>query len=157
MITDFKIIPYDKKLIPFFINFNVEWLDSFFDIEAYDLEVLNNCEELIINQGGFIFFGKQENQIIATFALINKGNKSYELSKMAVKKNKRGKGYGNKILQFLVSLGEKNKWKKIYLYSNTKLKNSIYLYRKYNFKEVPLEKKSPYLRANIKMEINYYY
>ena len=56
MITDFKIIPYDKKLIPFFINFNVEWLDSFFDIEAYDLEVLNNCEELIINQGGFYFF-----------------------------------------------------------------------------------------------------
>ncbi len=51
----------------------------------------------------------------------------------------------------------RKKWKKIYLYSNTKLKNSIYLYRKYNFKEVPLEKKSPYLRANIKMEINYYY
>jgi ribosomal protein S18 acetylase RimI-like enzyme len=41
-------------------------------------------------------------------------------------------------------------YKAILLYSNKKLENSIYLYRKFGFKEVPNED-SPYARGNIKM------
>jgi len=72
---------------------------------------------------------------------------------MAVKINLRNKGVGNKMFQFAISFGRKKMWKKIYLYSNTKLKNSIYLYRKYAFKEVAIESKSPYKRGDIKMEL----
>jgi len=56
-------------------------------------------------------------------------------------------------LQF--HLGKKNNWKKVYLYSSTKLKNSIYLYKKHNFKEVHIGDENPYKRGDIKMELSY--
>ncbi len=34
---------------------------------------------------------------------------------------------------------------------NTKLENAIYIYKKYGFIEVDLEKDNPYMRSNIKM------
>ena len=153
--SDFEIIPFNDKLVKFFIDFNIEWLESFFEVEPYDYKILQNCEELIINKGGFIFFAKYENEIIGTFAFINRGENIFELAKMAVKKDQRSKGYGNRMLEFIISFGKKNNWKKIYLYSSTNLKNSIYLYKKYSFKEVDIIGDSPYKRGDIKMEFCY--
>ena len=153
MSNDFKIIPFERKLINFFVDLNMDWLNEFFEVESYDLKILNQCESLIINQGGYIFFGKQNGQIISTFALIKRGERSYELAKMAVETNKRNHGYGNKMIQFVISFGKKNNWKEIFLYSNTKLNNSIHLYNKYGFRKIEIEKKSPYLRGNIKMRV----
>ena len=153
--SDFEIIPFNDKLVKFFIDFNIEWLESFFEVEPYDYEILKNCEALIINKGGYIFFAKHENEIIGTFAFINRGEKIYELVKMAIKPDQRGKGYGNKMIEFAISFGKKNNWKKVYLYSSTKLKNSIYLYKKHNFKEVHIGDENPYKRGDIKMELSY--
>ena len=125
--SDFEIIPFNNKFVQFFINLNIEWLEFFFEVEPYDYEILKNYEALIINKGGYIFFARHENEIIGTFAFINRGEKIYELVKMAIKPDQRGKGYGNKMIEFAISFGKKNNWKKIYLYSSTKLKNSIYL------------------------------
>jgi GNAT superfamily N-acetyltransferase len=153
--SDFEIIPFNNKFVQFFINLNIEWLEFFFEVEPYDYEILKNCEALIINKGGYIFFAKHENEIIGTFAFINRGEKIYELVKMAIKPDQRGKGYGNKMIEFAISFGKKNNWKKIYLYSSTKLKNSIYLYKKHNFKEVRIGDENPYKRGDIKMELYY--
>tara|TARA_Y100000768_G_C23896307_1_gene642748 strand:+ start:526 stop:996 length:471 start_codon:yes stop_codon:yes gene_type:complete len=153
MRNDFKIIPFERKLINFFIDLNLEWLNEFFEVEPYDSKILNQSENVIINKGGYIFFGKQNGRIIGTFALIKRGEESFELAKMAVKKYQRNNGYGNKMIQFAISFGIKNNWREIFLYSNTKLKNSIHLYSKYGFRKVEIEKKSPYLRGNIKMKL----
>ena len=153
MNNDFKIIPFERKLINFFVDLNMEWLNEFFEVEPYDSKILNQSEKLIINKGGYIFFGKQNGQIISTFAFIKRGEKSFELAKMAVEKNERNNGYGNKMIQFAIFFGRKRNWKEIFLYSNTKLKNSIHLYNKYGFRKVEIEKKSPYLRGNIKMKV----
>ena len=153
MNNDFKIIPFERKLINFFVDLNMEWLNEFFEVEPYDSKILNQSEKLIINKGGYIFFGKQNGQIISTFAFIKRGEKSFELAKMAVEKNERNNGYGNKMIQFAISFGKKNNWKEIFLYSNTKLKNSIHLYNKYGFRKVEIENKSPYVRGNIKMKV----
>ena len=42
----------------------------------------------------------------------------------------------------------------IILYSNTKLENAIYIYRKYGFIEIPNEENSPYKRSDIKMKLH---
>lgn len=153
MSNNFIIIPFEKKLINFFIDLNMDWLNEFFEVEPYDLKILNQSESLIINKGGYIFFGKQNDQIISTFALIKRGKRSFELAKMAVDTKKRNNGCGNKMIQFIISFGKKNNWKEIFLYSNTKLKNSIHLYNKYGFRKIEIEKKSPYIRGNIKMKV----
>lgn len=135
----------------YFRDLNLEWIEKYFEVEEYDKKVLESCEENIISKGGFIFFAKSNNNILGTFALIKKSQNCLELNKMAVKKIYRGKGIGNIMIQYAINFAKKNDWKKIILYSNTILKNSIYLYRKYGFNECMIEKNKPYLRSNIKM------
>ena len=57
------------------------------------------------------------------------------------------------MMQFAISFAKKQNWNKIILYSNTILKNSIHLYSKYGFTEVPIEPNIIYSRGNIKMEL----
>ena len=80
-----------------------------------------------------------------------KNNLTYELTKMAVKPDYRNKGVGKKLLKKCIEYAYSKNYKSIILYSNKKLVNAIHLYKSYGFKEIKMEIKSPYKRANIKM------
>ena len=136
-----------------FKSLNIEWLETFFVVEAIDELVLSHPQTEIIDQGGFIFMATLEEVIVGTFAYIKKGNGVYEFTKMAVSPGLRGKGIGNKMMQYAIDFAKEQSWEKILLYSNTVLENSIHIYRKYGFIEVPLEKKTRYSRSDIKMEL----
>ena len=132
---------------------NIEWLETYFVVEPIDDLVLSNPNSKIIDSGGHIVMATLDDKTIGTFAFIKKEENTFEFSKMAIEPPYRGKGYGNVMMQFAIRFAEQHHWKKIILYSNTKLKNSIHLYRKYGFAEVPLEANSLYSRGNIKMEL----
>ena len=136
-----------------FKSLNLEWLDRYFKVEPIDELVLNNPEREIVGKGGFIFMIQKNYSTIGTFAFIKKTEKIYECSKMAIAPEERGNGYGNMAMAFLIEFAKNKKWSKLILYSNTKLKNSIHLYKKYGFKEIALEKNLIYSRGNIKMEL----
>ena len=146
-------IRYRPELKPYFISLNLAWLEASFAVEPYDKEVLEQCEEKIIAPGGFIFFALQKEEVIGTFAYIKLEEGIYELAKMTLLKALRGKGIGNQMMAFSIQFAEQHHWKKLVLYSNRILKNSIHLYRKYGYEEVPLETNAPYLRGDIKMEL----
>ena len=137
-----------------FKSLNLEWLNRYFKVEPIDELVLNNPKREIIDKGGFIFMIEKNSDIIGTFAFIKKSENIYEFSKMAIMPDERGNGYGNKAMKFLIQFAKNKKWSRLILYSNTKLKNSIHLYRKYGFKEIPIEKNLIYSRGNIKMELS---
>ena len=151
--TEVVIEPFRPELAETFKNLNVEWLQKYFVVEPHDEELLQKCEETIIKKGGFIFFAMVNNKAVGTFAFIKLENKIFELGKMAVSPEYQGLKIGQKLLDFAIYFAEKHHWKKIILYSNTKLENAIYLYRKYGFTEIDLEKNTPYQRSNIKMEL----
>ncbi len=150
---EIEIIPYQPDFKTDFVRLNVAWLEEFFEVEPIDQEVLNHCEESIIQKGGFIFFAKSGDTILGTYAFIKIESHVFELTKMAVDQNCRGQGIGQLMLDHAVVFAEKHHWKKLILYSNTLLENAIYLYRKCGFIEVPLEKDCVYKRGNIKMEL----
>ena len=133
---------------------NIEWLKKYFEVEPIDERVLSNPRSEILDSGGFIFMAEIKDEVIGTFAFIKKGNQIFEFSKMAIDPKFRNKGYGNVMMQFAISLAKKYRWNKIILYSNTILKNSIHLYFKYGFIEVPMEADVIYSRGNIKMELD---
>ncbi len=137
-----------------FKSLNLEWLDTYFKVEPIDELVLNNPKGEVIDKGGFIFMIQKNYNTIGTFAFIKKNEKVYEFSKMAITPDERGNGYGNIAMEFIIQFAKNKKWSKLILYSNTKLKNSIHLYKKYGFKEIPLEKNLIYSRGNIKMELS---
>jgi ribosomal protein S18 acetylase RimI-like enzyme len=72
---------------------------------------------------------------------------------MAVSEEFQGKKIGNKMLEFCLAKARQLGAAKVILYSNTILQPAIHLYKKYGFKEVPLEH-SDYRRSNIKMEVD---
>ena len=151
-----EIISYNPKYTKFFYEYNIEWLKTFFYVEPYDEEVLSKPEKYIINKGGHIFFAKQGKTILGTVALMpTEEYKVFELTKMAVLKEARGQKIGQHLLQHCIVFAREQALKALMLYSNTKLENAIYLYRKYGFEELELEKDNPYERANIKMLLKF--
>lgn len=146
------IIPFEKQYARAFYDLNIEWLKSYFYVEPYDETVLSNPQKHIINTGGHIFFARLENTIVGTVALMPFKNTNYfELTKMAVSPLHRGHNIGQKLMQYCINFARSKGHEKLILYSNTKLENAIYIYKKYGFKEVVLEPDSPYKRSDIKM------
>jgi GNAT superfamily N-acetyltransferase len=149
-----RILPYRHELGARFRDLNLQWLEEFFYVEEHDRVLLEHCEQSILDPGGHIFFYEQNGDVVGTFALIPLNEGIYELGKMAVDKDFRGQGIGQQMLVFCIDFARKNKWQELLLYSNRNLKNSLHIYRKYGFEEVPIEKDNPYERGNIKMSLS---
>jgi DNA-binding MarR family transcriptional regulator/GNAT superfamily N-acetyltransferase len=149
-----KIVSFEAQYSIDFYNLNIEWLKTYFYVEPYDEEVLSKPNKYIVDKGGHILFAKQAEQILGTVALMPTEEDSvYELTKMAVSPESRGKKIGQMLMQHCIDFAKDNNFKSLILYSNTKLENAIYIYRKYGFIEIPVEPDCPYVRSDIKMEI----
>ena len=148
-----KIVPFHTKYASEFYDLNIEWLETYFYVEDYDKEVLSKPEKYIIQPGGHIFFVVEDDLVLGTVALMKAEDGVFELTKMAVLPNQRGKKIGQKLMQHCIDFAHENKFEKLMLYSNTILENAIYIYRKFGFIEIPVESDSPYNRSNIKMEL----
>jgi len=144
------IIPFQDEYASNFRDLNIEWLETYFYVENHDKEVLENAKSYIIDNGGYIFFALFEGHVAGTVALMNEPA-GFELSKMAVSPKYQGLKIGQKLMQHCIDFAKTQGWDELLLYSNTILENAIYIYKKYGFKEVEVEKDSPYARSNIKM------
>ena len=145
-----KIIQYKSQFKQAFYDLNIEWLETHFYVEDFDREVLSNPDTYILDPGGHIFFAIENDLVLGTVALLKKQDDLFELTKMAVLPNQRGKKIGQQLMQHCIDYARAQNFD-LFLYSNTLLENAIYIYRKYGFIEVPVEDDSPYERSNIKM------
>ncbi|MDT0554432.1 GNAT family N-acetyltransferase [Patiriisocius hiemis] len=148
-----EIVSYHPKYNQAFYDLNIEWLETFFYVEDYDGEVLSKPDKYIISKGGHIFFAIENDIVLGTVALMKESQASFELTKMAVLPNQRGNKIGQQLMQHCIDFAKKEGFDRLFLYSNTKLENAIYIYRKYGFTEISVEPNSPYDRSNIKMEL----
>ncbi|WP_144669601.1 GNAT family N-acetyltransferase [Dokdonia sp. Hel_I_53] len=149
-----EIISYNSQYAKDFKKLNIEWLETYFYVEPYDLAVLSDPEHYIIHKGGFIFFAKEDNKILGTVALMPTSQEDiFELTKMAVLPESRGRGIGKHLMEHCISFARTHEKPSLILYSNTVLENAIHIYKKYGFKEIPVEANASYERANIKMEL----
>ncbi|APG64707.1 GNAT family N-acetyltransferase [Tenacibaculum todarodis] len=148
--SNLEIIAFQPKHAKAFHDLNVEWLEKYFYVEPYDKKVLSNPQEYIIDNGGFIFVAKYNNEVAGVVAFINQKT-FFELSKMAVSPKYQGLKIGLKLMDFCINFAKKQQWKSVTLYSHRSLKAAINLYHKVGFKEIPLETDSHYERSDIKM------
>ncbi|MCW8981041.1 GNAT family N-acetyltransferase [Altibacter sp.] len=147
------ITAFQPKYKGAFYDLNIEWLETYFYVEDFDREVLRRPEHYILDPGGHIFFAVEEDRVLGTVALLKRAEGLFELTKMAVLPEERGKKIGQKLMQHCIDFAKVQQFKKLFLYSNTKLANAIFIYRKFGFIEIPVEPDSPYERSNIKMEL----
>lgn len=150
---DIKIITYNSQYKSDFIRLNTAWLEEYFYVEPHDVATFENVEKDIIGNGGEIFFCLVDNEIAGTVAMIKVNENIFELAKMAVDKKFQGKKLSYLLMDASITFAKENRIKKIMLMSSTKLDTALHLYRKYEFKEVPLDA-TDYVRADIQMELD---
>ena len=136
-----------------FKQLNLHWLEQYFVVDPHDDEVLSDPYRFIIEPGGDILVVLLEEKVAGVVALMPDENGVFEMTKMAVDTNLRGQKIGQKLLQYTLDFARDKGLDQLILYSNRKLENAIYLYRKFGFEEIPLETPNPYERADIKMKI----
>jgi len=149
--SNIEIIDFSDEICEPIKTLNYEWLEKYFQVEEGDVRSLSNPKTEIIDKGGFVFYAKLNHEIVGTASLLKKTDQIFELGKMAVTEKAQGFGIGTLLLEHCLKIAGQIGVQRLILYSNTKLKQAIHLYRKYGFVEVELEL-GLYERANIKME-----
>lgn len=135
-----------------FADLNYEWIDHFFEIEEIDRKYLDYPQEMIIDKGGAIILAEYQNNIVGTIALIKVEKKIYELAKMSVAPNLRGKKIGHLLMEACIEKAKALGADKMIILSNRKLKNAKYLYEKFGFKDLG-SPDTEYERCDIYMEL----
>jgi GNAT superfamily N-acetyltransferase len=146
------IIDYEDRYLDDFRRLNLEWLDRFNLTESHDLEILDHPRENVIDRGGFIFLLREENAIIGTAGIFKINELEYELIKMTVAPEHRGKKFGDMLLEKCISKAKQINASKLILFSNSNLQTAIRMYEKFGFRHVEVID-APFETADIKMEL----
>ena len=147
------VVPFEDKYAGDFKRLNLEWIEKYFEVEKNDNKHLNHPRESIINTGGEIYSVIEEGRVMGVCALVYSGERVYEIAKMAVEKDARGKGYGNLLMEAAINGAKAKGGDKIVIVSNTILEPAIRLYEKYGFETTRLGQDPNYERGNIEMEL----
>lgn len=150
--ADVKIEMYQPKHKNAFRELNEEWIKTYFKLEKPDIEALSNPKKYILDKGGCIFVATLDKKPVGVCAMIPMEKGTYELAKMAVDKDFRGKNIGWLLGQAVIEKARTLHADRVFLESNTILKPAIRLYQKLGFKKV-VGPPTPYERCNIQMEL----
>ena len=147
-----KLINYENKYQPDFKRLNMEWLEKLELVEEHDLEILDDPDGMVIDNGGIIFLATDGEKIIGTAGLYKENDTAYELIKMSVDTEYRGQGISKLLLDRCIKEAKDRKATKLFLYSNSKLTTALKLYDKYGFVHIDAAD-SPFITADVKMEL----
>ena len=147
--SNIRVQEYDTKFDKDFFVLNKAWIEKSWILEESDKKDLLNPKKIIDN-GGQVFFAVEDQNAIGTVAMIKNSDYKFELAKMTVKENYRGKGIANMLMDQCLDFAKQKNTKEIFLISNDSLTTARNLYDKYGFKEVDLDS-SKYDRGNVKM------
>ena len=101
-----RIVPYEPRFRDAFRELNEEWLNFYMEVEPEDARVLRDPEGTILAQGGVIILALADGRAVGSGALINEGNGKFELAKMAVTADYRGRGIGRQIAERLITVAK---------------------------------------------------
>jgi len=158
-----RSVPVSVDIRPFrtedarvFFTLNEQWISKHFGMEERDHLNLGDPQASILNPGGRILMAFAEDRAVGCCALIPEGEGEFELAKMAVAEELRGRGVGRSILLATTSLARSLGARRLTLGSSTKLPDAIHLYESIGFRHIPLERRphSLYARADVFMEMD---
>src|SRR6185369_13397665 len=117
--SDIRIINYEPEHRTVFQQLNYEWIKRHFTVEETDRRMLEHPEEYILEKGGFIFMASWQGVIVGACALIRINQRVFELAKMAVADEAKGKGIGYALGKACIAKVRELGIQKLELLSNT--------------------------------------
>lgn len=129
-----RIRRFSDELAPHFHRINAQWIAEMYTLEPTDIDVLENPRERIIDRGGDILFVEDpELGIIGTCGLQKTGERQFELTKMGVVSEARGRKAGEFLLRAMIERAFALGCDRLYLLSNAKGAAGVHLYEKAGF------------------------
>lgn len=148
-----KIVEFEEKYHDDLKRLSYEWLEKYVSVEPEDEKILNNPKEVVLDNGGFIFFAKYDEAVVGTVSLIRVDENTFELAKLAVTEKYQGLEIGKMLMEKCLYVAKQENVKRIILYTNHILISAIALYKKFDFMETPLVN-NKYIESDLKMELN---
>lgn len=142
----------DKRLREGFVRLNRNWIERYFKIEPCDERIFANPGG-IVDGGGEIFIAEIGGEAAGCCALVDHGNGSYELAKMAVDPAFQRRLLGRRLGEAVVAEARRRGARRLFLEANTALEASVALYRRLGFEEAACSHPA-YGRCNLFMELN---
>lgn len=137
-----RIVPYCDDLAPVFADITQAWVEEMFTLEANDRAIIEDPRGTILDRGGEILFVEADGLgIVGTCALMPSEDRSFELTKMGVRSEARGRNAGAFILEAILdrarSLHARGDLDGLFLLTNAKCRAAIHLYEKHGFQHDP--------------------
>ena len=148
-----RLATWRPELRSDFERLNREWIERWFGVEEEDRKAFEDPGGRIVEPGGQIFFVVDEAGVRGTCAVIRHDAATYELAKMAVESSAQGRGYGDRLVAAAIAFARSAGARRLMLVSNTRLGPALNLYRKHGFRDVPLDPRNGYTRADIQLEL----
>jgi len=146
-----RIVPLSPQLRTHFYRLNAIWLERYFVLEPYDIEVMSN-PEAITEHGGAVLFALLGDTVVGTCALKQHAPGEFELTKMGVDPAVQGVGIGRKLIEAATAEFERLGGRQLYLETNSRLESAIHLYERTGFEHQPAVREgSSYGRADTYM------
>ncbi len=104
------------------------------DPENTDSDI-NDIEKSYFQSGGYFEVLKSDGKIIGTWGLYPEEESTFELRKMYLKKEARGRGLGKQMMNRMLEKARELKCERIVLETASVLKEAISMYKKYGFEK----------------------
>jgi len=135
---------------------SLEWLEKYVSVEPEDLKFINDPQGYVLDQGGYIYLAKYNEEIVGTVSLCKVNEDEYELAKLAVTEKYKGLKLGKQLMQLAIDKCRKIGAKRVVLYTAKKLEAAYNLYLKFGFIEIEGAKQK-YEEADLKMVLELSY
>ncbi len=152
------VISYDPAYREAFKQLNLAWIQQHFEVEPEDETVLNDPETYILKPGGQVLFAQDQatQEILGTCALLLQPDGSYELAKMTVAEQARGRRIGKHLLEACITFARQQSAPHLSLETNSTLTAAVHLYTKLGFILQPADSghPSPFKRTDMRMRLS---
>lgn len=149
-----NIVGFDQRYAQAFAALNYQWIEAYFSIEDEDRLALDDPEGYAIKPGGEIFFLLEDELVVGTVAMVPHGSdKVYELAKMAVHPDKRGLGYGSRLMRHCIEYARGKQAQEVMLVTNDRLAPAVATYVAAGFRPIENFVDHRYERGNLAMRL----
>ncbi|HEX8691913.1 MAG TPA: GNAT family N-acetyltransferase [Longimicrobium sp.] len=148
------VVTYRDEYREHFEALNREWIERLFHLEPRDRAALGDPRGTYLEGGGEVFFVLADGEVRGTCALRRTGPDSFELGKMAVRPDSRGRGYGALLLRAAIDAARGRGARRLTLFSNQSLAPALALYRKHGFAVTRVGPHPEYARTDVEMELD---
>lgn len=151
-----KVVPYNPAYKQDFIDMNKAWISDMFKMEPKDEEELADIETEIA-RGGQIFFALDDDgRVMSCCMIAPRDDGDWEIMKFATRPEYAGRGVGSAVLKACIDFAKGLGLHRIIIVSNRRCESAVHLYRKFGFREMPVDKeKFPFDRADIAFEMEF--